>query len=389
MQGVMSVLVYPPSLCASLTARLGARFCCTPAISMAACVAQAAQVEPKLIMVREAAPGSDIAELCKALQDNELTADIPVIALALTDDAVSRLHAFEVGCDDYLLEGVSNEELSARVSRSIFNKIANEQLKSRVMQAHQLAFSAMASTSILGVNIQFLLDSAQAGNLDELGQLYFRAIKHYGLSCSLQLRSEYGVKNMEENGMAKDLESQLLTSLKDQGRFYDFGRRTIINYGQASILVKNMPLDDTTRYGEIRDNIFALVQGLDARIKALDAVKKAEQEKALVEKLAFGIKCTMETADASFHTTMRRIANVVEDMADQLSSAIPAMSLSEAQEKRLERIVEKAIGDTQQVFHDGLKVDEQFVMLVDAINRLFANGDHFDARALNEISRQL
>jgi len=389
MPGTKPVLVFPPSLSASLSTRLAARYVCAPAISLEVCITMAAELAPKLIIVRESAPGSDIAVLCKALQENELTSDIPVIALALTDDAASRLHAFDMGCDDFLLESVSNEELNARVSRAIFNKIANEQLKSRIVQANQLAFSAMASTSILGVNIQFLLDSAQASNLDELGQLFFRAIKNYGLSCSLQLRSEYGEKNMEENGMAKDLESQLLTSLKDQGRFYDFGRRTIINYGHASILIKNMPVDDSVRYGEIRDNIFALVQGLDTRIKSLDSLKKAEQEKALVEKLAFGIKCTMETVDGSLHTIMRRIANVVEEMADQLSIAIPSMSLSEVQEKRLEGIVEKAIVDTQVVFNQGLKIDEQFVMLVDAINRLFADGDHFDAKALNEISRQL
>ena len=126
MQGTKPVLVFPPSLSASLTTRLAALYTCTPAISLEACITLAVEMAPKLIIVRESAPGSDLAVLCKALQANELTADIPVIALAHTDDAASRLHAFDVGCDDYLLESVSNEELSARISRAIYNKIAND-----------------------------------------------------------------------------------------------------------------------------------------------------------------------------------------------------------------------------------------------------------------------
>jgi hypothetical protein len=76
-------------------------------------------------------------------------------------------------------------------------------------------------------------------------------------------------------------------------------------------------------------------------------------------------------------------------MAERMSIAIPSMSLSETQEGTLETIVDKAVADAQRVFNQGLKVDEQFVMLVDAINRLFANGGRLSATELNKLSLQL
>lgn len=389
MQGTVSVLAYPAPLCESLSVRLQGKFAWITANSVDDCIDVAVQSDPKLLIVRSSEIGDALLDLCAAWQANDDVAGTPIIALSATDDISGKLRAFEAGCDDYMLESVSSDELGARINRAIYNKIANDQLRSRMQQASELAYIAMANSSMLGVNIQFLLDSAQANNLDELGQLFFRAIKNYDLVCSLQLRSEYGVKNMEANGMAKDLESQILTSLSNHGRFYDFGQRTVINYGVASILIKNMPLEDERRYGEIRDNIFALIQGLDSRTKSLDTIRKSEQEKALVEKLAFGIKCTMETVDGSFQAIMRDIATVVDDMAERMSIAIPAMSLSETQEKTLESIIESAVMDTQRVFNSGLKVDEQFVMLVDTINRLFASGNQLDAAELEELSRRL
>jgi hypothetical protein len=63
--------------------------------------------------------------------------------------------------------------------------------------------------------------------------------------------------------------------------------------------------------------------------------------------------------------------------------------LSETQEGTLETIVDRAVSDAQRVFNKGLKVDEQFVTLVDAINRLFADGSRLSASELNDLSRQL
>jgi hypothetical protein len=49
---------------------------------------------------------------------------------------------------------------------------------------------------------------------------------------------------MEANGMDKSLESKLLLEMKDQGRYVDFGHRSVMNYGAVSLFLKNMHVDE-------------------------------------------------------------------------------------------------------------------------------------------------
>lgn len=312
-------------------------------------------------------------DLCKRLHNHPKAGDIPIIFLSCSDNLEEKLLAYECGCDDYIDENLAEKEIAARIMRAVFNCIANKQLKNQMQLANEMALTALANTSDLGVNVQFLLDSNGCANLDELGLLFFQATKKYQIRCSLQMRSEYGVKNMEANGMAKDLEAQLLTQLQDKGRFFDFGCRTVINFGSVSILIKNMPVNDEKRYGELKDNVFALAQGLDERVKSLDAKRKLEQEKILLEKLSHGIKIIMQEVDDSFKKVIVDIATVVDDMAENLGVAIPAMDLHEEHEKALLEIMENGIIDAQRIFNSGLKIDERFLTIVDEMDKAFGS----------------
>ncbi|MFT6113862.1 MAG: hypothetical protein ACJA10_000798 [Oleispira sp.] len=192
----------------------------------------------------------------------------------------------------------------------------------QLAQANEMAFIAMSDTSDLGVNIQFLLDVNQCDNLDELGMRVFQALKSYGISCSLQLHSQFAVKNMEANGLMKALESRLLEEMRDQGRYVDFRHRSVTNDESVSLLVKNMPIDDEKKYGAIKDNIFSLLQGTDARIQALDTLENLALEKSLVRSLTIKMKGLMSSVDESYQCVMKDIADVVEDMADNIETSM-------------------------------------------------------------------
>ena len=45
-------------------------------------------------------------------------------------------------------------------------------------------------------------------------------------------------------------------------RFIDFGSRTIINYQDISLLVKNMPLENMGRYGRLKDLLPVLMSAV-------------------------------------------------------------------------------------------------------------------------------
>lgn len=312
---------------------------------------------------------------------------IPVMCLSDQDSLANKLKAYEVGCDDYLSYSLNAEEMCARINKSLFNHIANRQLQSRLEDASSTAFSVMSDNSDLGANQRFLLGVNDCSSLDELGMLLFSILEHYGLSCSLQMRSQYGIKNMEANGMARDLESQLLLQMKDGGRYIDFGRRSILNYGTTSLLVRNMPVDDERKYGSIKDNTFALVQGVNARVMALDEHHHLEDEKEQLKKLSEDVKEVMQAIDESYQEVMREIVTAVEDMSSAISAKIPVLALSEEQEHFFESTTEVCVTTTNEIFNRGLKVDECFYRLKedmdDAIARLNDSEEVF-AQVLQE-----
>lgn len=308
-----------------------------------------------------------VLELCQKIK---ASFDIPVIFVSSDDNNEERLAAYDCGADDYLSIDDLKTELHGRLERIIINKIANDQLKMQLAQANEMAFIAMSDTSDLGVNIQFLLDVNRCSNIDELGMRLFQALKSYGISCSLQLRSQFSVKNMEVNGMAKSLESKLLSEMKDQGRYVDFGHRSVMNYESVSLLVKNMPIDDEKKYGAIKDNVFSLLQGADARVQALDTLESLALEKNLVRSLTIKMKDLMSSVDESYQGVMKDIATVVEDMADNIESSMQYLGMDEAQEASLQATIEKAISNTNKIFNEGLSLDQdlhKFLVHIDAL----------------------
>jgi hypothetical protein len=247
-----------------------------------------------------------------------------------------------------------------------------------------MAFIAMSDTSDLGVNVQFLLDVNTCDNLDELGMRVFKSLQSYGINCSLQIRGRHTVKNMEANGMAKEMESVLLQECKDKGRYVDFGRRSIMNYGSVSLLVKNMPMNDDKKYGAIKDNVFSLLQGADARVKALDNLESLAMESLLVKRMAGQMRDLMKHVDSSYKGVMKDIADVVETMADGVESSIQFLGMDERQELALQKIMETGIVDTNRIFNQGMRMDEGLREFLEQVDNVFCS-DSVDHAKLDRL----
>lgn len=306
---------------------------------------------------------SIIEQLLDGLQSEHF----PIIVASETGELQYKLKAYELGCDDYIENTIATEEVTARVNKAIYSYIASEQLKSRLQLANDTTYTVMSDASDLGSNIQFLLNVNHCDNLDQLGQLFFTMIERYGLSCSLQMRSLYEIKNMDASGLAPELESQLLERLKGAGRYIDFGCRSVVNYGQVSLLVRNMPVDDEKKYGVLKDNTFSLVQGINARLKAIDGQTKLLEEKKSLHQLSCDVQMVMGEIENAYQAVMKDIVNIVEDMAESIMHRIPTLALSEEQESFFENVASQCVADTNRVFNAGLKVDESFQRLSDSL----------------------
>lgn len=133
-------------------------------------------------------------QYCQELATRLSPKALPLLVLTNGVSPEEKLKAFEVGCDDLIDINVATvDEINARITKSIFHRIANEQLQKRLELATETARNAMVDNSDLGANIQFLLAVNDCDNLDQVGQQFFSTIERYGLRCSLQMRSTLGI----------------------------------------------------------------------------------------------------------------------------------------------------------------------------------------------------
>jgi DNA-binding NarL/FixJ family response regulator len=354
------VIVYNTSTISDSIRSLQLDFKLTHCQTYESLLTHAAYSDNQLLLIDDM-PGnnSHLAFLDKIKSECPLELEsMSVIVLSRNMELDQRLLACELGADDCMSTELSHYDMVTRIQSTIFNAIANKQLKDQLRAASDVAMAAMASTGDLGANIQFLLDSYQCQNFDQLGQLLFQSLNHYGISCSLQMRGKYKVKNMEANGMERTMESRLLSELKDAGRFYDFGNRTVINYNRVSILIKNMPLDDPEKYGQIKDNIFALLQGTDAKIEALDMQADIYLEHQSQETLIRRMESGIENLGSQYRDMTVQIAGVVNQLADSFEQSMQTLLLTDEQEKILLERLETGKNNVYDIFEHFSHMDD-------------------------------
>lgn len=316
----------------------------------------------------------ELLDICDELSRYGTAHGVPVLVVAPKESDLDYLKIIEAGYDDVIDLSMESADISLRLNKAIFHRVAQAQLKSSADQAREMAFSAMSDSSDLGNNIQFLLNCNYCDNLDELGQMLFQSLKGYQVHCSIQMRSIYGDKNMEETGLEKELESRLLTELKDKGRYVDFGGRCVINYGAVSLLIKDMPVDDEKKYVALKDNLITLVQGTDSRVKALEAQKSLQIERDFMSKLTNRLKEVMENLDESFQMVMKQSTELMDDLSLRFEETIMFLDLTEEQENTLEVILKKGIEGINSLYTDGARIDENFHKLINHLTAQFESG---------------
>ena len=328
--------------------------------------------------------------VCQVIRENEKFKGIPVIVGVPNGESVDAMELFEAGCSDIVGVDMSPKEIYHRVAKLVANKVAEEMLVKSADDARKVVLNVMTESSNLGNTVHFLVDSNFCDNVDELGMLLFQVLKIYNIQCSVQMRSLYGVKNMEATGIEKELESRLLSELHTRGRFVEFGKRCVINFGQVSLLVKNMPQNDKERCTLIKDSVSSLVQGVDSRLKALDAQRALEVERDVMNKLIGRLREVMEDVDGRYQQVMRNSANLVEDMSSRMDESVLFLDLTQEQESIIEKIMNDGVTGINKLFTEGVNIDGAFRSLVNQVSSVFDMSDgQPSAKQLLELSKKM
>ncbi|VAW77660.1 hypothetical protein MNBD_GAMMA15-1459 [hydrothermal vent metagenome] len=331
----------------------------------------ASDAPPSLILLDIQMPGIDGYETCKRLKEDSRTHDCPVIFVSSNDQEEEILKGYEVGAADYFVKPFKSDELQIKVQHNIEIDDQRKTMAQQLGDANKTAFQAMTDTSAYGAMNIFLLDSLKCDDIPRLAELLFETTTNWGLRCALQTHSDEGVSYYSETGQVSPMEERVLTVTRDKERIQDFGSRTVFSDKHCSLLVKNMPLDDEVRYGNYKDYIARLIEGVEGRIVALINEHSVERRTAQLRNVLDFLLQTFRHIQEQNQGLRLGSATIVEQMLEELNLTIDELGISndltDNSEAKIMKVGETCLGRTNQLFSQGLKFNEQ----VDALIKLF------------------
>ncbi len=315
--------------------------------------------QPDAILMDVSMPGMNGYETCRLLKSNSETQDVDVIFVSAHDTVEEKLSGYDVGGSDYLIKPVQPAELLQKVKQAIENKEKRRESTVEVTEAMKVAMTAITSAGEQGVVLEFMRNSFSVSSIENLAKLIVDSIAHYDLSASVQIRYAGESLNFSNIEPMPPLEKELLSRLNDAGRLIEKGSRFIANYGDISLLIKNMPEDEEYR-GRLRDHLALLIEGADARLQVL---KIHQQLNELIESSNKALVDFQAQQQAQKEKSVRIMENVMLN----LETSFLSYGLTEEQENKLVNVIEKGIEQSMENFNQGLQIDEHMKMI---LNRL-------------------
>lgn len=314
-------------------------------------------------------PNMDGYELCRKVKGQESLKEIPFIFVSALVDIDEKIKGYSVGADDYVSKPIVTDELLEKVKGAANRYEENLSKKETLKESYNAAMQAMTYSSDLGQIIEFYKNSLGAHSFDELGQYLFQVMASYGLRSTLFVVTPTENIAIGDQGDVSPLEENVIELARQQDRFWDFGTRTIINYADFSLLVKNMPTDDPDRFGTLKDSLGSLCNAIEACIKILLFDDTNKQKADVLET----VRTTLSVATASFAEIQKENLKSIQVMTDNLDDAILNLGLTDHQENMIRDIAVSCYEKVDSIFEKGLVLNDEFEALDKRLTQIFSS----------------
>jgi hypothetical protein len=233
---------------------------------------------------------------------------------------------------------------------------------------------AMTSSSELGQMIQFVKDAEDETTLEGVGKRLCGVTESFGLkSCAVV----YSENDVFINCTPDSLEAQILKRAKSSNeRIVGFGVRTIVRSDCISILIKDMPVDDASRYGRFKDNLVVLASICDGRLRSLgtqnDIAKQRKKDLAKVISVTEGL-LKVFGEKLSEHDEMSRA--MMGQMIIELEAKLFRLGLDEDQEEELMQLAYKVSEKLEAMKGESKELEGELGKVLEALYDIFEGAD--------------
>lgn len=182
--------------------------------------------------------------------------------------------AWHLGMHSYVPVADRLDNLYYALNRFARARHELDTMERQIKEASDIALLSMSASSQLGDIVRFMEKSYQCEDYEQLGNLLKETLSTLGVSSCGVIRSGKDSVFFGDPEKRTYLE-RLIQEQQERGRFVDVENRTTLNFDNVSVMARNLPEPGSEPYGRMKDVLFSLVEGADARIKAIASTRAA------------------------------------------------------------------------------------------------------------------
>lgn len=328
------------------------------------CLDSIVKRKPDVILLDVSMPKMNGLEVCKKIRADNDNNDIPIIFVSALASAKEKLAGYEVGGDDYVTKPFNPDELKAKVEVAVKQSKAKADLKESSDYAMKTAMTAMSSSAEQGLIVRFLQESFICNGFEELTKKAFECIAEYGVNASIVIENKkQEIEIYKDDNIKRPLEEDAIQQLRSKGRIYTLGNKMIINGERASLLIRDLPEDDE-KIGRLRDHLAVLLDGIDARLVAIELEQELISKQVVLGKAIEATQNEIIAIDDIYRSQQVGVVQELSNIAQNLDKEFMTLGLTDEQEQSLIEVVAKAEKNTEILYQKGVELDERFSKII-------------------------
>lgn len=324
---------------------------------------------PSLLIIDVNLPDGSGIDFCAELSQNNAQESFSALFISGDDTLQNRLHAYDAGGSDFICKPFLNTELVAKLGRLSVHQTKKQRLSSNATEFQSVALQSMQEAAHYGDIVQFFKNLFHCRDEQAIAKELFQFMNQKGLKSSIQFTCDNGIVSFDQNApVCSPVEMNIFELLRDKGRLFDFGRRTIVNDQHVSFLVKNMP-EDKDEHGRARDYIAVIIEGMEARYRDILRERLIQTVFQKLETLTQQIAIAMSDDKSSQ-------SEALDHFSVELKMSFHALDLTLEQEEHISGIVESMLQTKEENENHAAKISSQIGKIIKELSSTIQDLEH-------------
>jgi DNA-binding response OmpR family regulator len=333
------------------------------------------ELQPDLVLLDADMPGMDGYETCRQLRARTT---VPIIFATAHQALEEHLKAYDAGGNDLITKPVNSELLLRKVTLSIAQHRAMDELAIEKASLQKMAMQFLSSMGGSGTLMRFAKAGMLCRNHHALAQNLLEAAGDLGVDCSVSIRHEGGPTLLSlHSGEPFPLERAIIDGMSDTGGIFQFRRRLVVNYGRVSLFVIDMPDEETMpeEAGRLRNNLITLAEIAEA---LCDNVDMRIESAVRAEQLQVALGGAEQAAHAlreKHKVMLNDIRMLLQQMLDEVEKSFNWLGASIEQEAAIHRTLNPPVQRILERLIESGDFDRDFDTLLAALRGSSTHND--------------